>query len=328
MPFQRCGLSSRTIYQSSSFFTAAVQYRALVEGNTLAVELGTSCPDCVSQAPQVLCFLQDFWSPTLGYTVANTGGGRSGKDVSTILASIRIFDTEAGCDATTFQPCSDRALANHKVVTDSFLSIYNINAGLGQGAAVAVGRYPEDEYFGGNPWYLATLAAAEQLYDALHAYADSFIAIVEKFTPSSHSFSEQFSKSDGGPVSAIDLTLSYTGFLTAVAAREGAMPTSWGALSVSSVAQACLSSTFDALEKSRERPPRDITTFQLSAKEWRERYNAELAIREALEIEMMGIKGENADLLTEMQALREAEATRNQELEKAREVLLITSRIL
>ncbi|KFZ03843.1 hypothetical protein V502_10613 [Pseudogymnoascus sp. VKM F-4520 (FW-2644)] len=34
---------------------------------------------------------------------------------------------------------------------------------------------------------------------------------------------EQFSKSDGGPVTAIDLTLSYTAFLTAVAAREGAM---------------------------------------------------------------------------------------------------------
>ncbi|KFY96796.1 hypothetical protein V500_02305 [Pseudogymnoascus sp. VKM F-4518 (FW-2643)] len=85
---------------------------------------------------------------------------------------------------------------------------------------------------------------------------------------------------------------------------------------------------FDALEKSREHPSRDIITFQLSAKEWRERYNAELARREALEIEMMGIKGENAELLTEMKALREIEATRTQDLEKAREVLLITSRIL
>jgi hypothetical protein len=85
---------------------------------------------------------------------------------------------------------------------------------------------------------------------------------------------------------------------------------------------------FDALEKSREHPSRDIITFQLSAKEWRERCNTELAIREALEIEMIGIKGENAELLTKMKALREKEATRIQELEKAREVLLITSRIL
>ncbi|KFY32264.1 hypothetical protein V493_00360 [Pseudogymnoascus sp. VKM F-4281 (FW-2241)] len=84
---------------------------------------------------------------------------------------------------------------------------------------------------------------------------------------------------------------------------------------------------FDELEKSREHSS-DTTTFQLSAKEWRKRFNAEVAIREALEIEMMGIKGENAELLTEMKALREEEATRIQELEKAQEALLITSRIL
>ncbi|KFZ01040.1 hypothetical protein V500_00901 [Pseudogymnoascus sp. VKM F-4518 (FW-2643)] len=88
------------------------------------------------------------------------------------------------------------------------------------------------------------------------------------------------------------------------------------------------STAFDAPEKSREHPSSDTITFQLSAKEWCDGYNAELAIREALEIEMMGIKGENAELLTEMNALREEEATRIHELEKAREVLLITSRIL
>ncbi|KFZ02190.1 hypothetical protein V500_00387 [Pseudogymnoascus sp. VKM F-4518 (FW-2643)] len=70
------------------------------------------------------------------------------------------------------------------------------------------------------------------------------------------------------------------------------------------------------------------STFQLSAKEWRERSNAELARREALEIELMRIKTENAELLTEMKALRETEATRTQDLEKAREILTITSRIL
>jgi phenylalanyl-tRNA synthetase alpha subunit len=85
---------------------------------------------------------------------------------------------------------------------------------------------------------------------------------------------------------------------------------------------------FDALEKSREHPSRDITTFQLSAKEWRERFNAEVAIREALEIEMMGIKGENAKLLTDIKVLREEEATRTRDLEKAREALLISSHIL
>lgn len=33
-----------------------------------------------------------------------------------------------------------------------------------------MGRYAEDSYQGGNPWYLNTLAAAEQLYDALYTW--------------------------------------------------------------------------------------------------------------------------------------------------------------
>jgi glucoamylase len=61
-------------------------------------------------------------------------------------------------------------LANHKVVTDSFRSIYTINSGIAEGTGVAIGRYPEDTYQGGNPWYLNTLAAAEQLYDALYTW--------------------------------------------------------------------------------------------------------------------------------------------------------------
>ncbi|KFZ18217.1 hypothetical protein V501_01330 [Pseudogymnoascus sp. VKM F-4519 (FW-2642)] len=85
---------------------------------------------------------------------------------------------------------------------------------------------------------------------------------------------------------------------------------------------------FDAPEKSREHPSSDTITVQLSAKEWRERFNAEVAKREALEIEMIGIKVENSELLTDIKALREAEVTRTEELEDAREFLQITSRIL
>ncbi|KAF2157315.1 carbohydrate-binding module family 20 protein [Myriangium duriaei CBS 260.36] len=154
--------------QSSSFFTTAVQYRSLVEGSWLASQVSSSCTNCDSQAPLLLCFLQSYW--TGSYALANTGGGRSGKDVNSILTSIHMYDKSAGCDATTFQPCSDKALANHKVITDSFRSIYTINSGIAEGKGVAIGRYPEDSYQGGNPWYLATLAAAEQLYDAVYTW--------------------------------------------------------------------------------------------------------------------------------------------------------------
>ncbi|KAI0850178.1 carbohydrate-binding module family 20 protein [Daldinia vernicosa] len=156
----------------SSFFTVAAQHRSLVEGSALAETLGESHDSYDAIAPHILCFLQTFWSPSSGYALANinVNNGRSAKDGNTILASIHNFDAALGCDAATFQPCSDKALSSHKVVVDSFRDIYSLNSGIPSGSAVAVGRYPEDVYYNGNPWYLLTLAAAEQLYDALYVW--------------------------------------------------------------------------------------------------------------------------------------------------------------
>lgn len=140
--------------QGSSFFTVAAQHRALVEGSTFAKALGETCDGCDSQAPQTLCFLQDFWNGTA--VISNlANNGRSGLDANSLISSIHTFDPSASCDDTTFQPCSARALSNHKLVVDSFRSIYTINSGNKAGSAAAVGRYPEDSYQGGNPWYLS-----------------------------------------------------------------------------------------------------------------------------------------------------------------------------
>jgi glucoamylase len=162
---------------------------------------------------------------------------------------------------------------------NAFRSVYSINTGLADNVAAATGRYPEDSYEGGNPWYLTTLAVAEQLYDSLivwdqqksinvtslslpffqlfdssvtvgtyasttttfttltseiKTFADGFVAIVAKYTPSSGSLSEQYSKSDGSQVSAVDLTWSYAATLTAFDARAGVVPASWGAKGLSS----------------------------------------------------------------------------------------------
>ncbi|KAL0940962.1 glycosyl hydrolase family 15 [Colletotrichum truncatum] len=271
--------------RGSSFFTVASQHRALVEGGALARSLGFSCNACDAVAPQILCFLGRFWSPSGNYMVANiNGNGRSGRDANVILASIHNFDPAALCDAATFQPCSDKALASHKVVVDSFRSIYAINNGIAQSAAIAVGRYPEDSYYGGNPWYLNTLAAAEQLYDALYvwkkqgsitvtqislsffrdrlgsvapgtyasgtatytslinavsAYADGFINVVATYAQNNGSLAEQFSRSNGQPLSADDLTWSYAAFLTAAQRRAGVIPPGWVASSATSVPGTC-----------------------------------------------------------------------------------------
>ncbi|KAG9036798.1 hypothetical protein FRB95_007896 [Tulasnella sp. JGI-2019a] len=158
----------------SSFFTIAMQHRALRQGAAFATTMGdtTRHATYTTQAGNLLCFLQSFWTSS-GYAMANINenNGRSGLDTNTILASIHSFDPAASCDdVASFQPCSDKALANHYAVVNSFRSVYTINSGIAAGAAVAVGRYKEDSYYNGNPWYLCTFAAAEQLYDALYTW--------------------------------------------------------------------------------------------------------------------------------------------------------------
>ncbi|KAH6620958.1 Six-hairpin glycosidase-like protein [Chaetomium sp. MPI-SDFR-AT-0129] len=262
--------------KGSSFFAVGSAHRALVEGADLAAQLSTECRACITVAPQVLCFLQTFWNPNGGFVVSNINGGesRSGKDLDSILTSIHTFDPSVGCDANTFQPCSDKALSNHKVYVDSFRSVYGINSGIAAGKAVAVGRYSEDVYYNGNPWYLANFAAAEQLYDAIFvwkkdgsikvtdlslaffkdlvpgiatgtydsasttftsiinavsAYADGFIDIASKYTPSGGALAEQYSRDNGSPLSAADLTWSYAAFLSVADRRAGIVPDGWSA---------------------------------------------------------------------------------------------------
>lgn len=190
------------------------------------------------------------------------------------------FDQEAHCDDATFQPCSPKALSNLKQVADTFRS-WQINSGVQQNEAPALGRYIEDVYMGGHPWYLTTTAAAEQLYYALATWerlgsltidgvsiaffqdiyesasegtfesgsteynditgavrnlAEGYMSVVQKYTPEDGSLAEQFSNTDGTPLSAVHLTWSYAALLTSKAARDGHLPPSWGA---SGIASAC-----------------------------------------------------------------------------------------
>ena len=63
--------------------------------------------------------------------------------------------------------------------------------------------------------------------DAVTAYADSFVAVVEKYIPSDGSLSEQFNRDTGVPLSAVDLTWSYASFVTMAQRRAGQYPESW-----------------------------------------------------------------------------------------------------
>ncbi|KAF8055345.1 glycoside hydrolase family 15 protein [Lyophyllum atratum] len=246
--------------QSTSFFATAVQHRAFRQGTALATTLGKT--DAASsykkQATDALCSLQVRKAAALGRTA------------STILGSIHTFDADCG-------RASDRALANLFTFVNSFRD-YAVSAGAKTNDGVAVGRFPEDQYLGGNPWCITTLAVAEQLYDSLIVwkkqgsitvnalsqpfftnlvpgtpvgtyksdsatfktiytaatnYADSFVAVVAKYTPSGGAMTQQFSKGDGSPTGPADYSWSYAALLTASSARNGTSQVGWGAKDLS-----------------------------------------------------------------------------------------------
>ncbi|KAI9641743.1 hypothetical protein NHQ30_009599 [Ciborinia camelliae] len=267
----------------SSFFTIQNQHRAFVEGQSLADKLGVECTGCTN-ANEALCFLQSFWNGEYIVSNINVQSGRTGLDANSILGSISVFDIDGSCDSPNLQPCSSKALSNFRAVVNSFRGIYAINAGVSNNSGIAIGRYPEDGYEGGNPWYLTTTAAAEFLYDAVAQwkkqnsltvdstsikffqdlypaiklksytngddeftkimsavtrYADSFVSIAQKYTPSTGSLAEQFDRKTGKPMSASDLTWSYTAFVTMSQRRSGQYPASWGSSAASVPPQTC-----------------------------------------------------------------------------------------
>ncbi|CAE6442105.1 unnamed protein product [Rhizoctonia solani] len=159
----------------SCHFTVAAQIRGLKQGAELAKLLGKNdkYKFWSEQADNALCFFQDFWDPAQSVIISNIncdGPCRDTVDVGSAFTAIRQFDPEAGCDDETFQPCSDMALGNLKAVVDSMRGIYPINQGRGDSEPIAIGRFTNDSYVGGHPWFLTTFAAAEQLYGAIYQW--------------------------------------------------------------------------------------------------------------------------------------------------------------
>jgi glucoamylase len=91
--------------------------------------------------------------------------------------------------------------------------------------------------------YASSTSTYTTLYNAVKAYADGYVNIVATYAQSNGSLSEQFSRSNGVPLSAYDLTWSYAAFLTAAARRAGVVPYSWGEPTASSVPSVCSSTS-------------------------------------------------------------------------------------
>lgn len=145
------------------FFTRAAQYMALKEGADLADKLGDGGAATFyrEQAGFIEKELSKHWSEEKDYYLStlemnyNVDHPKPSQlDVSVLLAALAA-EQESGILSLT----NDRMLKTAIAVEASFKTIYGLNRDLSTGTAI--GRYPEDHYFGGNPWVLTTAAYAE-----------------------------------------------------------------------------------------------------------------------------------------------------------------------
>lgn len=144
------------------FYTLLCQRRALLEGAKLADTLGDSgaAEFYEKTAREMEPVILKFWNPKKGHIectqdrVEGLAGKTSGLDTAAILAALH-----ADGDDSFFTVADDHILATGAKLIMTFDSRYPINSKAFP--ATVLGRYPEDVYYGGNPWVLTTSAMAE-----------------------------------------------------------------------------------------------------------------------------------------------------------------------
>jgi glucoamylase len=244
------------------YYTQLVQAEALARGAKWLKEAGAAAGAgaCRSVADELAPSLDAYWSAANGYYCSRTAviGGVPERtlDIAVILGVLH-----AGRSKGAHSVLDPKVQATLTVVEDLFDAEYAINRQRPPHRGPAMGRYAKDAYYGGNPWYLATLAAAEfyfRLAVALRSGAemattsenarfrerigaanraqerpsfaaaafdrgDSFMHTVRAFTPTSGDLSEQFDRTTGAQTSAKQLAWSYAAFITAAASRRQAV---------------------------------------------------------------------------------------------------------
>jgi glucoamylase len=261
----RVGEHSFDIWEEESgyhYYTQLVQAEALARGAEWLEEAGHAARAhaCRSAADELVSSLGSFWSARDGYYRSRTGvaGGVTEKtlDISVILGVLH-----AGRKEGTHSVLDPKAQATMAALENLFDAEYAINRQRPPERGPAMGRYANDAYYGGNPWYLATLAAAEfyfRLAFALKSGAEmlttsenerfrrrliaadgapgnsdfatatlergnTYMRTVQAYTPASGDLSEQFDRTTGAQTSAKHLAWSHAAFITAAASRRRAV---------------------------------------------------------------------------------------------------------
>jgi glucoamylase len=103
------------------------------------------------------------WDAKRGYLVENKRSNEgleynhNGLESLSVMATLHGYGVEG-----VWKPSHKYILATAQATIDMFRENYAFNANMGK--AVAIGRYKEDQYYGGNPWVLATYTFGQFYY--------------------------------------------------------------------------------------------------------------------------------------------------------------------
>jgi glucoamylase len=236
------------------YYTQLMQAEALVRGAEWLDEKldAKRARACRSAADALALNLDAYWSAEDGYYRSRTGVVGSVPE-KTLDTSVILGVLHAGRMKGAHSVLDPKTQATLAALEELFDAEYPVNQERPSDRGPAIGRYAKDAYFGGNPWYLATLAAAEfyfKLAIALRSGAqmpatsdntrfrgrlggqspargafergDTFMRTVQAYTPPSGDLSEQFDRATGAQTSAKHLAWSYAAFITAAASRRQA----------------------------------------------------------------------------------------------------------
>lgn len=188
-------------------FTLLVQWDALDRAGDAA-------------APRIAALIETAQDPDSGGWRESLEAPAGRLDAATCLAILH-----AGRHDGPFALTAPRTRATVAALEARFAALYPISRRTG---ALAIGRWAEDVYFDGNPWYPTTLGFAELHYRiaaltgdrAAFAKAEAGMHLIQTVAPDPGPLPEQFHRDTGAPTSSLDLTWSAAAFLEAAAARD------------------------------------------------------------------------------------------------------------
>ncbi len=165
------------------FYTQMLQRKALLSGAELARMMNDpGAADFYEQEAALLKpEIERHWDEEKGLIVqtldqdAGLNYKKSGMDAGVILAILQGAFKDG-----FFQATDDRVLSTVVQMAETFKNLYPLNQ-KADAPGIAIGRYPEDRYFGGNPWVISTNTFGQFYLRAAQDYAaQGFIEITAR----------------------------------------------------------------------------------------------------------------------------------------------------